>query len=69
MQNDPTTSINPALPADAEAARKTREGLADGEVEKTEAEKEMESTEEDRKPFNLDKVDELEKSKNENNKE
>ena len=68
MQNDPTTANNPSLPADAQAAKKTREGLADGEVEKTEAEKEQESRPEDREPFNLDKVDELNKSKNENSK-
>lgn len=69
MQNDPSMAGNPSLPADAEAAKKTNEGLADGEVEKSEEVKEKESLPEDNEPFNVDKVDELEKSKNEDNKE
>ncbi|MCC5895706.1 MAG: hypothetical protein JJU16_09620 [Alkalibacterium sp.] len=66
MQNDPSMAGNPSLPADAEAAKKTKEGLAEGEVEKTEEEKENESVPEDKKEFDLDKVDDLEKSKKEN---
>ncbi|PRY82236.1 hypothetical protein [Alkalibacterium olivapovliticus] len=69
MQNDPSMSGNPSLPVDAEAAKKTKKELADGEVEKSDEEKEKESHPDDAKPFNVDKVDELEKSKDENNKE
>lgn len=70
MQNDPSSAGNPRLPADAEAAKKARDGAAetaqgpaDGELEKSEKEKEKESHPEDRKPFNLDNVDDLEESK------
>lgn len=70
MQNDPSTAGNPRLPADAEAAKKTKEGAvgadqerAEGELERSEREKEQDTRPEDKEPFNVDKVDDLEKSK------
>lgn len=63
MQNEPSQTGNPSLPLDAAAAKKTKEELNEGKVEKSEEEKERESTSDDKKPFNLDKVDDLEKSK------
>lgn len=65
MRNQPHSSGNPSLPADATAAKNTRNDLpeAEGELDKTEAEKEAETSPEDAKPFNVDKVDDLNKAK------
>lgn len=70
MQNDPSTAGNPRLPADAEAAKKTKDGAVDSnpdraedELERSEREKEQDSRPEDKEPFNVDKVDDLEESK------
>ncbi|WP_368646287.1 hypothetical protein AB4027_05245 [Alkalibacterium putridalgicola] len=61
MRNQPHSARNPALPADAAAAKNTRDGLpkAEGELDKTEAEKEQETSPEDKKPFDVDKADEV----------
>lgn len=70
MQNDPSTAGNPRLPADESAAKRHQEGakdtdqeLAEGELERSESEKEQDARPEDKEPFNLDNVDDLEESK------
>ena len=63
MQNEPHSGGNPSLPADTELAKKTRDDRPEGELEKSEEEKEQDTIPEDKEPFNVDKVDELEESK------
>lgn len=67
MQNGPQSAGNPALPVDAEAAKKTREDRKEGKVEglqdTPENEKEASTSREDAENFNLDKVDDLQESK------
>ena len=65
MRNQPHSANNPNLPADAAAAKNTKDDLVEkeDELEKSEAEKEAETKPEDFEPFNVDKVDELKKEK------
>ena len=68
MKNQPHSARNPNLPIDAAAAKSTKDGLPEkeDELKKSEAEKEAETAPEDHEPFNVDKVDDLEKAKKEN---
>lgn len=63
MQNEPTQTGNPSLPVDAEAAQNTKDELAEGEMPKSEEEKEKETAPGDAESFDVDKVDDLEQSK------
>ncbi|OJF93913.1 hypothetical protein [Alkalibacterium sp. 20] len=67
MNDQPYSARNPNLPVDAAAYKNVKGGLpkAEDEVEKTETEKEQDTAPEDKKPFNLDKVDALKKAKEE----
>ncbi len=67
MQNEPTQTGNPSLPVDAEAAQKTKDELAEGEMPKSEEEKETAPG--DAESFDVDKVDDLEQSKKEDKKD
>lgn len=76
MQNDPSTAGNPRLPADADAAKRIKDGAedtsldhAEGELDKSELKKEQESIAKDKEPFNLDNIDNLKESKKGDNKE
>ncbi|WP_423189088.1 hypothetical protein ACO1PF_10925 [Alkalibacterium sp. f15] len=65
MTNRPYSAPNPNLPADLQTTKKIKDALpkAEDEVDKTEIEKQLESSPEDNKPFNLDKVEDLIKAK------
>lgn len=63
MQNQPHSGGNPSLPADAELAKKARDDKPEGEVDKSEEEKEQDTIPEDKESFNIDKVDDLEETK------
>lgn len=67
MVNQSHSSGNPNLPPHVAAAKKIKRGLpkAEDELEKTEVEKEQDTSPENNKPFNLDKVDDLIKAKEE----
>lgn len=68
MQNGTNGMGNPAnLPAHTKAAKETNDFIKNDvdEESKSEEEKELESTPEDFKPFNVDAVDKLKKSKKE----
>lgn len=74
MQNGPNGTGNPNnLPVHNQAAKKTNDFIQNDpdldEESKSEEEKERESSPEDFKPFNVDAVDKLNKSKKETKKD